>query len=185
MNILSLVLLAVSLSIDALGIGISYSIRKIKISFFPKTIISLISFLITYISISFGTFASKFIGIIPAKIIGSSMLILYGIITIYQGIKKEPKNYDLDSSKNIDLKESIYIGIALSIDSFAGGLSYSIAGYKSLLTPVFVGILQFLFLSTGLFLGNKILLKKSLSSKFISIISGTIFIILAFSKIIL
>ena len=99
--------------------------------------------------------------------------------------KKEPKNYDLDSSKNIDLKESIYIGIALSIDSFAGGLSYSIAGYKSLLTPVFVGILQFLFLSTGLFLGNKILLKKSLSSKFISIISGTIFIILAFSKIIL
>lgn len=185
MDTLSLILLAASLSIDALGIGLSYSIRKIKINFLPKIIISLISFIITYISIHFGTIVSEFIGILPAKIIGSSMLIIYGTITIYQGIKKEPKNYDFDSSKNIDIKESIYVGIALSIDSFAGGLSYSIAGYKSFLIPIIVGILQFLFLTGGLFLGNKILFKKDISSKFLSIIAGTIFIVLAISKIIL
>lgn len=44
-------LLAISSSIDSLGIGITYGIRNIKISFLGKLILFTISFLIAFLSI--------------------------------------------------------------------------------------------------------------------------------------
>ena len=51
---LNSLLLAISSSIDSLGIGITYGIKNTKISKLGKIILFIISLLITYISILFG-----------------------------------------------------------------------------------------------------------------------------------
>lgn len=183
MGIFNLSLLSVSLSIDALGIGLAYSIKKIKIGVKARFIISLISFAVTYVSILFGSLIITLIPTVIAKSLGAVLLIGYGTISIYQGIKKQPTDYDFDSSKNIDLKEAFYVGVALSIDSFAGGLSYVIAGYSSHLVPFMTGALQFFFLSVGLFFGSKISNNIKLKSNCFVMISGLIFIALGFLRL--
>ena len=48
--------LAISSSIDALGIGITYGIKNTKISLGEKIILFIILFIVTYISIFLGDF---------------------------------------------------------------------------------------------------------------------------------
>ena len=54
MWLFSAILLAVSLSMDALGIGISYGLRRVRVATLPKVIISLISLLFTALAIGIG-----------------------------------------------------------------------------------------------------------------------------------
>ena len=52
MKALALILLSVSLSMDSLGIGISYGIRKIKVPWSAKLIICVISVIFTAIAVT-------------------------------------------------------------------------------------------------------------------------------------
>lgn len=91
MGILSSLLLAVSLSIDSLGIGISYGLRKIKVTLSAKIIISIISIIFTSSALFIGSLILTFIDPFIAKLIGSAMLAVLGFFIIYQALKKEPK----------------------------------------------------------------------------------------------
>ena len=208
MTILNIILLAVSLSIDAFGIGISYSIRKVAIPFTSKIIISVISIIMTGISFIIGSTILLFVNENIAKFIGCLMLIILGIWTIIQGLKgkdeqkketqknktlsffikplrltiqviKGPTAFDMDDSKHIDIFESVYLGVSLSIDSLVVGISYAVVGGSSYLIPFYVGIAQFIFLSFGEFLGWKISSIKNVDSKIFVVISGLILIVLS------
>ena len=52
-------ILAVSSSIDSLGIGITYGIKNMKISFFSKFILFIISISITYFALFLGNLLSN------------------------------------------------------------------------------------------------------------------------------
>lgn len=206
---LSSILLAISLSMDALGIGISYGLRNIKISFIPKFIISLISLIFTAVAIGLGSIILLFLPEYLAKLLGVVMLGLLGIGVIIQAIgkneKKVPsqkpikawllrlkpigitikiiynatKKHDEESSKNIGIKEALYLGVALSIDSFGAGISSAVSGIINFFVPFMVGICQFIFLSLGLLGGQKLTLFKKINSKVFMILSGIILISLA------
>jgi len=208
MTFLNIILLAISLSIDAFGIGIAYSIRKVSIPFLSKVIISIISIVMTGISFIIGSTILIFVNENVAKFIGCFMLIILGIWTIAQGLKRRDKSkkevkenktlsffikplrltiqvikgptaFDMDNSKHIDVFESIYLGISLSIDSLVVGISYAVAGVSSYLIPFYVGIAQFIFLSLGELIGTKISSIKKVDSKIFVIISGLILILLS------
>ena len=207
MEMLGIILLAISLSVDAFGIGLSYSLRKVKIPLIPKLIISLISVLITAVSFLFGNAILLFISENVAKLIGCVMLIILGALTIFKGLREngndeEPKKNDVisffikplqvtvkiikehkksnaDSSKRVDVFESIYLGLSLSVDSLVVGVTYAIIGSLSFFVPIYVGIGQFAFLSLGAILGAKISKAKNINSKVFVFISGAILIILA------
>lgn len=208
MEMLGIILLAISLSVDAFGIGLSYSLRKVKIPLIPKLIISLISVLITAISFLLGNAILLFISENVAKLIGCVMLIILGALTIFKGLREngndeEPKKNDVisffikplqvtvkiikehkksnaDSSKKVDVFESIYLGLSLSVDSLVVGVTYAIIGSLSFFVPIYVGIGQFAFLSLGAILGAKISkAKNNINSKVFVFISGAILIILA------
>lgn len=206
MEMLGIILLAISLSVDAFGIGLSYSLRKVKIPLIPKLIISLISVLITAISFLLGNAILLFISENAAKLIGCVMLIILGALTILKGLREngndeEPKKNDVisffikplqvtvkiikhkksnaDSSKKVDVFESIYLGLSLSVDSLVVGVTYAIIGSLSFFVPIYVGIGQFAFLSLGAILGAKISKAKNINSKVFVFISGAILIILA------
>ena len=75
---LSLILLSIATSIDALAVGFSFSILKVPI-LFPATIIGIVCFLITTVGMIFGK--------VLAKIFGKKVEIFGGIVLIGIGIK--------------------------------------------------------------------------------------------------
>lgn len=114
--ILSILALAVSLSIDSLGIGISYGIRKIKIPIYACIIISAISFCFTLISISFGTMLLHLLPEPLTKYIGIFILMLMGVWIIYQGInKKENNEYKPKLRKNDTILNIIIKSMGITI----------------------------------------------------------------------
>ena len=221
--LLSIIVLAFSSSIDSFGIGITYGLRKTNLIRFAKFILFMISIIITSISIFVGNkltliFTSNF-----TKLLGSLILIIMGIVIIFQIINSKEKNNssinnetnknanqclekkvyqffikflgitvqiikdlissDIDNSNNIDTKEAIYLGIALSIDSFCIGIGSSILGFSSLLFPILVASFQFIFLTIGKILGEKVNKISKIPSNIWNLISGVLLILIGLSRI--
>ena len=72
-------------------------------------------------------------------------------------ILKEPAEADLDKSGTICSYEAVLLGLALAVDSMGAGFGLAMAGFKSLLTPVFiagmVGLASFVLVAAGRLLG--------------------------------
>lgn len=81
-------LLALCVSIDSLGIGITYGLKNTKISFLAKCILFFISIVITTLSILIGDMITQFFPSYVTNIIGSLLLCLMGGWIILQTFKK-------------------------------------------------------------------------------------------------
>lgn len=209
--LLSLVILAFSVSIDSFGIGITYGMRNTKIYRTAKIILFMISIIVTSLSLHLGLILNKWIHPGIAKLIGACFLIFMGLWIIYQALntKKEdfikdsspsvyefmirflgitvqiirnPISSDLDNSKRIDWKEAIYLGISLSIDSFGIGICSSMIGYQSFLFPVLVASFQLVFLSIGRLLGRKIVYVSRIPENIWNVLSGVLLICIGVSR---
>lgn len=211
----SCLILAISSSIDSLGIGITYGIKNTKITITARLILFLISLLVSTLSISIGNFITSFLSPLICNIIGFFMLTLMGLFIIFQSFKKtndkpfvkddcqnkiyslfieslgitiqiikNPIHSDLDNSKKIDAKEALYLGIALSLDCFCIGIGNAMLGTTSFVFPILVSTFQLVFLSLGLFLGNKLKLVTNIPDNIWSIISGLLLIFIGASKLI-
>lgn len=213
--LLSYLVLALSVSIDSFGIGITYGIRNTKIYRTSKIILFMISILITSLSVQLGSFFNECFSEAITKWIGACFLILMGAWIIYQALtpKKEeiftnttsptiyqfmirflgitiqiirnPISSDLDHSKKIDWKEAIYLGICLSIDSLCIGICSSMIGYQSFIFPILVATFQLFFLSVGRLLGEKIFCISHIPENIWSILSGILLICIGVSRFVL
>lgn len=218
MWILSGILLAISLSMDALGIGVSYGLRGKKVPLLPKVIISLISLAFTAAAIGIGNIIVLFLPDQLAKLIGSGMLGVLGIVIIIQALSKKEGEEEVepepevqrpqrkiwkialkplgltikiirneiygngskaDSAAIMGIRESLYMGVALSIDSFGAGISSAVSGINNFFVPVMVGLCQFIFLSLGIFCGQKLTSIKKADPKIFMLLSGAILVVLA------
>ena len=86
-------ILAISSSIDAFGIGITYGIKNTKISYISKVVLFAISFVISIISIWFGDMIKNIFSDSIIRFIGSSILILLGIFICFQSNNISITNY--------------------------------------------------------------------------------------------
>lgn len=166
------ILLALSVSVDSFGIGITYGIKNTKFYLSSKCILFILSILVTSCSLIVGNFISLVLSELITKIISSSVLIIIGTIILI-----DPLPFDFDNSKFIDIKEAFALGISLSLDSFCIGIGSTIGGYSNILFPLLASSFQLLFINIGIKFGNKLIKKSSLSDKIWNIVSG-IFIIL-------
>ncbi len=209
--LLSLLILALSVSIDSFGIGITYGIRNTKICRPSKIILFVISILITTLSVQIGGVLNEIFSKEFTKWIGACFLVLMGLWIIYQALspKKEevlqlpsptvyefmirflgitvqiirnPMFSDLDHSKKIDWKEAIYLGFCLSIDSVCIGICSSMIGCPSYLFPILVATFQLLFLSLGRILGEKLRFVSHLPENIWSNLSGVLLICIGISR---
>jgi putative sporulation protein YtaF len=213
----TIILLAISLSIDALGVGIVYGLRKIKIPLFPKLTICIFSIIYSGIALTLGKTLSNILPPHVSKLIGVTILSLMGIWIILQSLlKKEndglhncntgnkndpllkivikslgitiqvirnPEGMDMDKSGIIDIRESLLLGFALSVDAIGVGIGSALAGFHSMIIPPAVGLFQLVFLYTGLYLGKKVTLFEKANKKFISVLPGILLLSLAFLRI--
>lgn len=174
-------ILALSSSIDSLGIGITYGIKNTKITVYSQIILFIISVFVTTISIMLGSVLKSFLSDIISKIIGSGILILIGIIIIFQ-TKDKSSSFDFNHSNIIDPSEAIALGIALSLDSLCIGIGGSIFGLNITLFPLSVAVLQLLFLNLGNFFGKRLIKFVNIPSGIWSIFSGGLLILIGIVK---
>lgn len=190
---LNSLLLAISSSIDSLGIGITYGIKNTKISKLGKIILFVISLLTTYISILFGNIIQYIFPNTLTNFLGCFVLVCMGIYICFQALKKEkdsqnifnsPISSDLDHSQVIESKEALFLAIALSLDSFCIGICGSMTDINLNLFPFLVSILQLFFLSMGSYLGIHIRNFCKLPQNIWSIVSGFLLIFIGLFKFI-
>lgn len=98
-------------------------------------------------------------------------------------IIKDPMSSDLDKSKKIDIKEAIYLGITLSIDSFCIGIGSSILGINSVLFPILVSVFQIIFLSLGRLFALNVGKNVRIPDNTWNLVSGILLIFIGISKI--
>lgn len=100
-------------------------------------------------------------------------------------IIRDPNYSDFNKSNQIEVKEALYLGIALSLDSIGIGIGSSIMGLNSFLFPILVATFQLFFLSFGSYLGKKIKNISNIPENIWSIIAGVLLIFVGISKVIL
>lgn len=175
------ILLAISSSLDSLGIGVTYGIKKTKISNISKFILFAISCLISFASILLGDFLTNIFSVFISNLISGCVLIFIGFTMILKSIfdskNFENNYYDFNNSNLIDPKEAVALGLALSLDSFGIGVSYSLTTSNCFIFPFLIGIFQIIFLSLGSFLGKKINNISNLPDFICSIVSGILLIL--------
>jgi putative sporulation protein YtaF len=180
-----LLILALALSVDAFGIGLTLGVRGIRISNGAKVIISCQAISITFLALVLGDILRKLLPYVLSKYLGTLLLIFLGVWIIFQSKKKQkprtkklsssanlcifiknlgitiqiirtPQTCDLDKSETIDTLEALYLGFALSIDAFGAVTGAGIIGGFTRLLPFTVALLQILLLALGMHTGKLI-----------------------------
>lgn len=206
-----LFLLALSLNLDSLSIGVSYGLKKIKIPFSALFIIVFMSVSSIGLSWYLGSIIFLYISSYFAKFISSILLITFGVTLFIQAktnihyqdykeevtikrlkikslniiidIIRESSSGDIDNSGQIDIKEAIYIGIALSLDALTIGLSLAAYRINIFSFMIISGALNLTFITIGQLIGQY--LGKITSENNLKLVSGFIIIILGLTKLVM
>ena len=121
--LLNCLFLAISSSIDSLGIGITYGIKNTKITMGAKSILFFISFIISIISIYFGNLLKYIFPDFLIHYLGSFLLMLMGLFMCFQSLKISKQEYKVKDVQNLKISdaEKIYsffikcLGITIKI----------------------------------------------------------------------
>ena len=89
---LDCLLLAIPISLDCIGIGMTYGIKNTYITPLAKFIIFSIFFIVTSIAVSIGTLIIEMFSLETANVVGVVLLVLMGLWIIYQSFRPK-KNY--------------------------------------------------------------------------------------------
>lgn len=87
MEFITPVLLAIALSIDGFGVGLTYGIRKVKLALLPIILIVTCSVIAMTVSIFAGQLATNFISYHIANVIGGTILVIIGFWQLIEGWK--------------------------------------------------------------------------------------------------
>lgn len=181
--ILKCILLALSASIDALSLGVTYGIKKTKMSRIGNIIIFLTLLFSTSIAVLVGHYISIIFSPTFSIWIGSSLLILLGIYTIYKAKDNVSTNFDTDNSNYIDEKEAFMLGLAVAVDASCVSLSSGMIGLGGFILPILMAVFHTFFVNCGNFVATTIVKKFKLSNKFLSILAGIILIFIGVFRI--
>ncbi len=178
--LLNVILISISLSLDALGIGISYKLKGVTIQPSAKIMIGLVSVAVMWISLRLGEVVQHIVPPQVANIIGISILVLIGLAFIRNALfGKEGATCDFNKSQNIDFWEAAILGIALSADSISAGIAAVAMGLGHSMIPICVGGMQVLFLYMGDYLIERVGIIRRMSRKLCGVVSGILLMIIA------
>ncbi|SMB99116.1 putative sporulation protein YtaF [Thermanaeromonas toyohensis ToBE] len=183
MSIISTLLLALAVSLDGLGVGISYGLRGLRLPWVSLILITFISIVASFFSMLFGKASTLIFPPHLAQKIGAALLLGLGCEILLESylkgkgedlqnprtllqvrvprlgliiaILQEPAKADLDSSGSISPGEALALGLALALDAFGVGLGAGATGFSLTLTPLFIGCTQLILVSAGLWIGRR------------------------------
>ncbi len=194
MVLYEMIVLAAALSIDAFAIGASCALRGIKNPPGSKLVICIVSVAVTAAAAFMGGIIGKLLPEYIGNVIGSVLLIILATYIAVGAVKEEknkrnessggnspfetaakilrsPASCDMDKSSTVDIREALYIGAALSADSFSAGIGAGIGG-AVLAVPILCGLFQLLLLCMGELLGKYLKSCRSIRQLWFSLLSA-------------
>ena len=199
MTLIPIILFVLSTSLDTFVVSLAYGVKNIKIGFLSNLVIAFISSVGTFLSMFLGNILINIISLKLANLIGALVLFILGVYFILdyrkntnaqrpeylcsnsnncpRAILKFPEIADADHSGSIDLKESVILSLALTINNLALGLAASITGLDIFLTSIITFIFSIILVPLGIFISKKFLNKFIIEKG--SLISGVIILFLA------
>ncbi len=161
MQMVSILLLALAVSLDSFSVGFTYGLRKMKIPFKAILVIACCSGAVMFISMLIGSFLTKFFPVYVTEKLGGLILVGIGAWVLYQFFKpakdkeyllhektllnlevrslgivihilRKPMSADIDKSGVINGIEAVLLGFALSIDAFGAGIAQPFSVFRRL-----------------------------------------------------
>lgn len=204
----TLLLLSLSLSLDAFFVGMTYKLRGILIPFRSKCLMLLFSLVYSGIALCFGQMLSGLVSKGVSELLGSLIIAAIGLWTIIKAlvpprpkkvrapgeplfqcflkslgvtilILKQPEHGDLNQDHHIDPKEALLLSFALSMDAIGAGIGSGLGGGANLLFPFCVALCQMIFLSLGAVFSCVVLDRLPVSEKAAGVLSGVLLLIVA------
>lgn len=175
MNLIVLIVLAVSLSMDAFSLSLAYgtlNISKNEIMLI-SLIVGLYHFFMPIIGTAVGRHFFEIIKINP-NIISFIIFFIIGFQMIYNSFKNK-------NIKKLNRLDMLLFGLAVSLDSFSVGLTLYKISTSFILPGLIFSIFSSLFTYNGLLLGKKISYKIGVYS---SVIGGVFLILIGILYII-
>ena len=188
-------LLAFSLSIDALGIGISYGLRRITFPTASKFLLALETFLMMEVFITAGRGLALLLPSATGETLAPCFLLLFGLWLCLQSFRKDkeppsplasvhhPSACDKDASQTLDPKETLLLGFILSLDSLGVGISAAASGMEIGKLPLFSAIFQIAFLTLGALFGKKLTGYEKIRENLWTALSGGILVFIAILRL--
>jgi putative sporulation protein YtaF len=206
----SFVLLALAVSLDSFGAGLTYGLKSIKIPFRSISIIAICSAVTFLTSMLLGTVLEQFVSPKTGEVLGGVILLGIGFYSLWQvflpekdSIEKETKDLvkfeiqslgivihilkkpviaDIDKSGSITGWEAVLLGIALSLDAFGAGIGAALIDLSPAITASTIAVMSALFLWGGMILGL-FFYHKGPWVKRISILPGLLLIVMGLLRI--
>ena len=174
-------ILSISSSLDAIGIGITYGLRKTHFSITSRIVFFMVSLIATSLSIILGNTLKNIFSPEFTTFLGAALIIGIGCYVIFESFSNST-DFDFDHSNDINNKEALALSISVTMDSLCIGIGSSMLGISNWLFPVFVAILHLTFLLLGDVLGKKLSSIRKVPNFIWKLISGTLLILIGISK---
>ena len=173
------IIMSIALSVDALGIGISYRLNGVLIPLRTKIIIGVVTTAIMIGALMVGGLFHNGLPGQISKLLGAGVLIVIGIVFIRNSLfQDEEATYDFDHSREIGPLEGLLLAVALSADSVGAGIAVASTGVNSFFLGIMVGFMQLFFLSLAEYLVEHVPLVKRFNNKICGIVSGCLLILI-------
>lgn len=204
MDLVTVVLFALAVSTDGFVVGIAYGVKAIKIPVFSLLVISAASALAVTFSMLCGRGLIMVLPEGSSSKAGAVLIIGIGIYFLLRAwgerlhhladegkplwsvaikpmgviiqILKEPSQADMDASGEISIREAFFLGLALALDALGAGIGIAMAGINIFFTAIAVGMLKFVLVNSGVWLGRSI--EMGVIQNYSSVIPGIIFMII-------
>jgi manganese efflux pump family protein len=151
-ELITLIIMAMALGMDAFSVGLGMGLIKLKIKqiFYIGIIIGVFHIVMPLIGMMIGKVLSDTFGTI-ATLLGGGLLILLGVQMIFASFKKDED--PLITPVGFGL---FVFALSVSLDSFSVGLSLGIYGTKTILTVLIFGLVSMVLTWFGLLVGKHV-----------------------------
>ncbi|MFF2091180.1 manganese efflux pump MntP family protein [Paenibacillus sp. NPDC058174] len=177
MHWISVVMIGLASNIDNLGIGVSFGTRSTKIPILSNLLIAVVGMAAAYISITMGHLISGYMSPRHANFFGGIIIMALGVRSIRFKASAKVESSPLvlgDYEKQISWRESISLGLALSLNCLATGFGAGVSGVSPVMTAISVGVFSLITVALGVRIGHQI--SKSWIGKYSSLIGGLMLI---------
>lgn len=146
-----ILLLSISVSLDTLGIGISYAMEGIRIPWQTRLMVALTNMLLTFLAVLLARYLDGMIPDVWLRLLGGVILVALGGKTLWNALgENKTADYDRDDSHVLEPAEGCVLGLTVAMDAVSAALGVGNLGYVAYLFPVITALSGVLFLTLGM-----------------------------------
>jgi putative Mn2+ efflux pump MntP len=185
MHWISIIFFGLASNIDNLGIGVSFGTRSIRISILTNLFIAILGMAAAYLSITMGQLLSGYMSQQHTDLIGGIVIMALGIWSIrpkgVTTVVTSPLPAPSDPSNVISWKETISLGLALSLNCIATGFGAGVSGVSPIMTAISVGVFSLVTVAIGVRIGHQI--ARTWLGRYSNVIGGLMLIAIGLYEI--